>query len=135
MLGEDIDLETALASLEKDEETVEPEVIPTEDEKTDPVVEEKPKEELQTPVADSFSSLTMGALTETLQAMFEDYTGKISNTVSKLVNEIVDTKSNQYYSDRIEALQDKITMSKSESEKLTVEYKDSLLSQIVLQKI
>lgn len=132
LLGEDIDLETALASLEKDEETVEPKVTPTEDEKTDPVVEEKPKEELQTPVADSFSSLTMGALTETLQAMFEDYTGKISNTVSKLVNEIVDTKSNQYYSDRIEALQDKITMSKSESEKLTVEYKDSLLSQIVL---
>lgn len=133
LLGEDISIEDAIATLELDPEPeviVEPVVVEEE-----VVVEEvEPEVVLTTPVQDSFAAATFDMLKQSMQDMFKEELNKVTSTLSKLVGEIVDTKTNKYYDDRVEALEAKVTLSESSTGKLTDELKNSLLSQIVLAK-
>ena len=133
LLGEDIDLDAAIAALEL---TPEPEVIvDTEPTVEDvPVIVEESEVVLETPVQDSFASATFDMLKQSMQDMFTAELNKVTATLSQLVGEIVDTKTNKYYDDRVEALEAKVTLSESSTGKLTDELKNSLLSQIVLAK-
>ena len=133
LLGEDIDLDAAIAALEL---TPEPEVIvdPEPTVEDVPVIVEEPEVVLETPVQDSFASATFDMLKQSMQDMFTAELNKVTATLSKLVGEIVDTKTNKYYDDRVEALEAKVTLSESSTGKLTDELKNSLLSQIVLAK-
>ena len=133
LLGEDIDLDAAIAALEL---TPEPEVIvdPEPTVEDVPVIVEEPEVVLETPVQDSFASATFDMLKQSMQDMFTAELNKVTATLSQLVGEIVDTKTNKYYDDRVEALEAKVTLSESSTGKLTDELKNSLLSQIVLAK-
>ena len=133
LLGEDIDLDAAIAALEL---TPEPEVIvdPEPTVEDVPVIVEESEVVLETPVQDSFASATFDMLKQSMQDMFTAELNKVTATLSKLVGEIVDTKTNKYYDDRVEALEAKVTLSESSTGKLTDELKNSLLSQIVLAK-
>lgn len=133
LLGEDIDLDAAIAALEL---TPEPEVIvdPEPTVEDVPVIVEESEVVLETPVQDSFASATFDMLKQSMQDMFTAELNKVTATLSQLVGEIVDTKTNKYYDDRVEALEAKVTLSESSTGKLTDELKNSLLSQIVLAK-
>ena len=131
LLGEDIDLDAAIAALELTPEVI---VDPEPTVEDVPVIVEESEVVLETPVQDSFASATFDMLKQSMQDMFTAELNKVTATLSKLVGEIVDTKTNKYYDDRVEALEAKVTLSESSTGKLTDELKNSLLSQIVLAK-
>lgn len=135
VIGEDVTIDEVVNSLVivKDEVIDEPvEVVPeVVDTKT---VDTETEVDLNTKVEDSFAAASFQNLTDMFTNMFTEYTEKLTTNLSEIVNQLVDIKTNKYYDDRVDSLEDKVKANKALSEQLTNEYKSSLLSQILMLK-